>query len=193
MTAAEFPSLHRRDLPRLTVACLQAGRPRKPDVLLVRQGDHDVIVKDFAPRGWLVRHTLGRWAIAREVRAYRALRGHPAVPVFLGRIDALAFAVEYRPGEHMRRRLAETLPKEFIDELEDAVAHMHEAGVVHLDLRHRSNVLADGDGHPLLLDFASAVLLRPDGWLGRWLLPWLRSIDRRAVQKWRARLQPNLF
>lgn len=191
MTEPASQPIRRADLPRLTVTRLQAGRPRKPDVLLVRWGEHDVVVKDFASRHWLVRNTLGRFAIAQEVRAYRALRGHPAVPVFLGRIDGLAFAVEYRPGQHMRRRLAEALPKEFVHELEDAVARMHEAGVVHLDLRHRSNVLADLDGHPLLLDFASAVRLRPESWLGRRLLPWLRTIDLRAVEKWRSRLKPS--
>jgi hypothetical protein len=60
--------------------------------------------------------------------------------------------------------------------------------VVHLDLRHRSNVLLGDDGHPVLLDFATALHLRPERLAGRLLLPVLRRFDRGAVDKWRDRL-----
>ena len=65
---------------------------------------------------------------------------------------------------------------------------MHERGVAHLDLRHRSNILAGEDGHPVLLDFASAICFRRGGWGARLLLPWLARIDRGALAKWEARL-----
>jgi hypothetical protein len=68
---------------------------------------------------------------------------------------------------------------------------MHARGVAHLDLRHRSNVLADAEGHPVLLDFASAVCVRPGGWAARWVLPWLMRIDARALRKWEVRLSPQ--
>lgn len=183
------PPPGRSDLPGLTESALQTGRPYKPDVLLVRHGKAFVIVKDYAPRSWWIRNTLGRLATGLEVRAYRALRGHPFVPVFLGRIDAFAFATEYRPGQYLRRRLASVLPKEFLEELEEAVAQMHARGVVHLDLQHRTNVLADPDGHPVLIDFASSLCLRPDGWMARLVLPMLGKVDRKGVRKWRRRLR----
>ena len=72
--------------------------------------------------------------------------------------------------------------------LEKAVRSMHERGVAHLDLRHRSNVLVSEDGAPILIDFASAICFKPGGAAARWILPFLASVDLRAVEKWRDRL-----
>jgi predicted Ser/Thr protein kinase len=112
------------------------------------------------------------------------------VPRLLGRIDALAFAVEYRPGRRMSRRLAGTLPEGFVDRLAEAVREMHARGVVHLDLRHRSNVLVDARDEPVLIDFASAWLVHSRGRLARACADWLARLDRRAVEKWRQRIEP---
>lgn len=177
--------LRRADLAARTLRVLHHGRARNPDVLLVATPDGPVVVKDFAPRGPFVRALLGPWLQRREMRAYRALAGHPAVPRLLGPIDALAFAVEYRPGRRMSRRLAGTLAPGFVARLSDAVRAMHERGVVHLDLRHRSNVLVDEGGDPVLIDFASALVLRP----GSRLVRWLARFDWSAVEKWRQRVE----
>jgi hypothetical protein len=178
-------ALRRDELAARTLRVLHRGRARNPDVLLVEMPDGPVVVKDFAPRGPLVRALLGPWIHRREIRAYRALAGLPAVPRFLGRIDPLAFAIEYRPGRRMSRRLAGALPEGFIARLSDAVRAMHARGVVHLDLRHRSNVLVDERGDPVLIDFASAFLLSPGTALARALA----RIDWNAVEKWRQRVE----
>jgi len=184
-------ALDRGSLAARTREVLNRGNARNPDVLLVDAGDRLVVVKDFAPRAAWVRATIGRWITRREMRAYRILAGHPAVPRLLGRIDALAFVLEYRPGRRMSRRLAAELSPGFIDRLAVAVREMHARGVVHLDLRHRSNVLVDEREQPILIDFASAVMLRPRGLLARRLLPWLARWDWDAVEKWRQRVEPE--
>jgi predicted Ser/Thr protein kinase len=160
-------------------------------VLLVDAPDGPVVVKDFAPRARWVRATIGRWLTAHEQRVYRRLAGIAAVPRLLGRIDALAFAVEYRPGRRMSRRLAGTLPPGFVDRLAAAVGELHARGVVHLDLRHRSNVLVDAQGDPVLIDFASALCLPSGSRLSRSCVDWLGRFDRRAVEKWRQRVEPE--
>ena len=180
--------LSRADLAGADVRVLQRGRLGNPDVLLVERDGAKLVVKDFRARGALVRATLGRWITAREVRAYRALGGHPSVPRFAGRIDALAFAVEYRPGRRMSRRLRPELPADFVDRVEAALREMHRRGVAHLDLRHRSNVLLGEDGRPILIDFGAAISLRPGSLASRWLLPLLVRFDRAALGKWRAKL-----
>lgn len=148
-------------------------------------------MKDFAGRAPWLRATLGRWLIGRELRAYRALAGHSAVPRLLGRLDAYAFAVEHRPGRRLSRQRAAELPPDFLPKLERAVAELHARGVVHFDLRHRSNVLVDEAGAPVLIDFASALCLRPARWPDRALLRWLARFDQRALAKWRAKLAPG--
>jgi hypothetical protein len=178
------PPLRRDEIALRTLRVLHRGRARNPDVLLVDARGGPVVVKDFAPRGPWVRAALGPWLLRREIRAYRALEGHPSVPRFLGAIDALAFAVEYRPGRRMSRRLAGAIEPGFVARLSDAVAAMHARGVVHLDLRHRSNVLVDERGDPVLIDFASALLLAPGGVAARALA----RFDWAAVEKWRQRV-----
>ncbi len=183
--------ISRANLAERTLRVLHRGASRNPDVLLARGDRGPVVVKDFAPRSRWVRAWLGPWLQRRELRAYRALAGHPSVPRLLGELDALAFVVEYRPGERLSRRLRERVRPQFLAELSAAIGEMHRRGVVHLDLRHRSNVLVGEDGRPVLIDFASAVCLRPGGLAARLLLPRLARFDRRALEKWRARLGPQ--
>jgi serine/threonine protein kinase len=180
--------LTRANLAARTVTVLEPGSQRDPVVLLARAGGREVVVKDFAPRSWFVRSVLGRWLNAREARAYRALAGHPAVPAFYGFLDRFALLVEYRPGARMSRRLAHGLPPDFLRQLESAIDEMHARGVAHLDLRHRTNVMIDADGRPVLIDFASAICFRPGGLGARLVLPLLAWFDRRAFTKWEARL-----
>lgn len=180
--------LSRDTLAASKVRVLNRGGAGNPDVLLVRQGDDFCVVKDFAPRGALTRAFAPR-LVRREMRAYRQLAGHPFVPLLIAEIDELAFAVEYRPGRILGPTLADFVPKSFIDDLRGAVDEMHARGVVHLDLRHRSNALATRAGEPVLIDFASALCFRPGGFAARVILPWLAWIDRRAVDKWERQLR----
>ena len=181
-------TLSRASLPGAAVEVLSRGGAGNPDVLLVRDEGRDYVVKDFSGRGAFMRR-LAPWLVRRELRAYEQLQGHPAVPRLPFRIDDLALAVEYRPGEILGPRLAAWVPPSFIPELREAVREMHARGVVHLDLRHRSNALADPDGHPVLIDFASAVCFRPGGIAARILLPLIAWIDLRAVAKWERQLE----
>ncbi len=178
--------LARADLPGGTLEVLSRGGWANPDVLLVQVGRQRVVVKDFAPRSAWVRVLLGRWLCRRELRAYCALEGIAAVPRCLGSLDALALVFEYRPGTPLSR----AIPPGFLDELRRAVAAMHARGVVHLDLRHYSNILTGEDGHPVVLDFSSALCFERWGAIGRRLLPCLAWIDRLALRKWEARLGP---
>ena len=166
---------------------LNPGIRRNPDVLLVRHEGTLVVVKDFAQRGPFVRRFLAPWLVRRELRAWRALDGHPAVPRVVGPIDRLAFAVEYRPGHSLFTARRQPVPEGFLSALEAALAEMHRRGVVHLDLRNRTNVLSDEAGRPVLIDFGSALVFTPGGWGARWLLPLFASFDRRALAKWRAK------
>lgn len=183
-----FAGLDRARLRSATRAVLSFGGRGNPDVLLCELGAEHVVVKDFAPRGGFVRRRLGPWLLRREARAYRRLAGLAAVPHLLGWIDEAAIVLEYRPGELLSRSLAPRLAPGFVDRLEAVVDEMHRRGVVHLDLRHRSNVLADRAGEPVVIDFASALVFDPATWIGRLGVRAFAGLDRRALRKWRARL-----
>lgn len=180
--------LDRSRLRGATRAVLSFGGRGNPDVLLCELDGESVVVKDFAPRGFFVGRRLGPWLLRREARAYTRLAEIPAIPRLLGWIDEAAIVLEYRPGELLSRSLSGRLPPGFVDRLGAVVDEMHRRGVVHLDLRHRSNVLADREGEPVVLDFASALLFDPSTWLGRLGVGVFAGLDRRALRKWRARL-----
>jgi serine/threonine protein kinase len=177
----------RASLSSATERVLNQGSRRNPDVLLVRHEGALVVVKDFAPRGFFVRSCLGPWLARREQRAWRALDGHPSVPRWVGAIDRLAFAVEYRPGRTLFGARRQPVPEGFLAALAEALAEMHRRGVVHLDLKNRTNVLSDEHGRPVLIDFGSAFVFRPGGFAARWLLPLFAFFDRRALEKWNAK------
>jgi len=185
MPNAPSPALPTRsDLSR--AERISRGGFANPDVLRLEHAGSVLAVKDFAPRGRLVRATLGRWIARREQRAWRALAGHAAVPAYVGAVDALAFTVAYRAGRPLSRSVARETPPEFFAQLDAAVTEMHARGVVHLDLRHQGNVLVGDDGAPVLIDFGSALVLRPGSLAARSACALLGWIDRSAVAKWRA-------
>lgn len=180
--------LARHQINGQTKAVLNRGGWGNADVLLVETSDQLVIVKDYAGRSGFVRRWIGPWLLRREACALRRLEGVDAVPGLLGEVDALALIFEYRPGVLLSRSLAGRLPSRFLEELDHTIAEMHQRGVVHLDLRHRSNILAGEDGHPVVLDFASALRFDRATLWGRAAVSLLGRIDRWALQKWRVRL-----
>jgi len=180
--------LSRREMADRKCEVLNRGGWGNADVLLVETEGGQVVVKDFAPRGRWVRRFLAPRLIAREERAYRRLEGVPAVPRLLGRLDRDALVIEYRPGVLLSRSLSGRLPPDFLGELEETIDEMHRRGVVHLDLRHRSNILAGADGRPVVIDFASALRFDSATIWGRALVTLFGWVDRRALDKWRVRL-----
>jgi serine/threonine protein kinase len=175
---------------------LKTGRGVKPDVVLVRLASGgEVVVKDYFQRSVFVRRVLAPYLLRREESVHEALRSHEAVPAICGRVDSLALVLEYRTGEPLSRALGAALGQEraalLMTRIEEAVAKMHELGVVHLDLRHRDNILCDAEARPVLLDFAGAMRFRPGSFFYRFYRPTVLRYDASALVKWRERLTPR--
>jgi hypothetical protein len=68
---------------------------------------------------------------------------------------------------------------------------MHAAGVAHLDLRGRENVLVGDGGRIVIVDLAGAVRMRPGGLAHRLLFRWLTMLDESAFLKWKLLLTPD--
>ncbi len=159
--------------------------------MLVDLGDGVMVVKDFAGKSGRTR-LLGRIQIHREIRAYRRLGRMPGIPAFVGAVDALALAVEKVEGERLhgspdpRARGAEHVRK-----LRALIDRLHEAGVVHNDLRGRENLMLRPDGELVLLDLAGAICLRPGSLAHRVLFDRLAMTDEAAYLKWKEFLVPG--
>lgn len=167
---------------------LRDGRFANARVERVRVAGVDWIFKDFASRAFLVRHTVGRFLLGREVRALRRLDGIAGVPAQAFRVDAFAMAARFVPG----RALADTpdgpFSTEFLLALEALLRQVHARGIVHLDTRGGGNLLIDADGAPGIIDFQAALSTR---WLPRALRGWLEGMDLSGVYKKWQRWQPD--
>jgi RIO-like serine/threonine protein kinase len=172
---------------------LVRGVGAKADVLAVAVDGGTVIVKDFSKRSAWVRG-LGRLQIRRETAAYGWLRGISGVPVFVGRVDPWALAIEWIDGE--RLAFAALTPDEgrrHVAALRLILDEIHARGVVHNDLRGRENVLLRRDGGLALVDFAAAVRLRPGGIAHRLFFRRLALADEAAFLKWKGMIAPGSY
>ncbi len=108
-----------------------------------------------------------RWL--REARAISSIRHPNVVPLYdHGEADGSFFLVlEYVPGGTLKQRLTEPLPPRvaagLIETIARAVGHVHNRGLLHLDLKP-SNILLDGEENgpwdrvtPRIADFGLAL------------------------------------
>jgi len=187
-----FEQLTRETLPQFLVEQLRPGGGSRPALLLIEDRGQRAVVKDYLPSGWLLRAVVGRWLIGREARHYRMLDGARGVPRLIRRLDRNALVVEHIEGRACSDFPDGSLPIEFFQRLEAVVNGLHERGVVHCDVKNRSNIVVTETLEPYIVDFASAFTRKGRlGWLRRFLFDRFRRDDDRAVVK--ARLLAGRF
>ena len=163
----------------------------KPDYWTFADGADEFLVKGLTRCPTLYRWTIGRLLLHRERRMYRRLSGLAPLPEYCGQFDRNSLILEHiTNATSLRQVLPEDLPPGFFDALADSVRQLHDLGVVHLDLRHRKNVLVTAEG-PRIVDLESAVYVGRNALSRRYLLPLLAWIDHSAVLKHRARYAPE--
>jgi RIO-like serine/threonine protein kinase len=170
---------------------LVKGRAGKPDLNQVNMAGRSVMVKDVRGKNFFLRWTLGLWLIQKEWKIYSRLVGIKGIPQPIERVDRFAFAMEYISGRPILR--GEFLPPSFFHELERVLADIHERGIVHMDLRHKGNILVSEKGEPYLVDFNSSFAFKEKGFLRRYLFPLLRRVDDGGLLKLKKRIAPALL
>jgi RIO-like serine/threonine protein kinase len=181
--------MKREDLKRSIY--LVKGRAGKPDLNQVEVEGRSLMVKDVRRKYFLLRWTIGLWLIHKEWKIYSRLTGMKGVPQPVERIDRFAFAMEFIPGRSILR--GDPLPSSFFSDLERVLGEVHGRGVVHLDLRHKGNILVSEKGEPFLIDFNSSFAFKEKGFLRRYLFPLLRWVDYGGLLKLKERISPSLM
>jgi RIO-like serine/threonine protein kinase len=163
--------------------------PFRPTVRLVESAGGTLVAKDYRACTPLYRWTVGAWNLAREEEALRRLDGIEGVPQFRGRAGRWILLMTWIRGRDLGKVRRYRQTPEFFDRLMAIVEEMHRRGVVHLDLRQRRNILlrSERGARPAVLDFGSALCVRPGGPLHRLLT----RIDRSGVLKYKRRAQPD--
>ena len=170
---------------------LVKGSFGKPDLNRVEVKGRILMVKDVRRRNLFLRWTLGLWLIDKEWKIYSRLKGIRGVPQAIERIDRFAFAMEFVPGRPIHR--GERLQPSFFSDLEQVLKEFHERGVVHLDLRHKGNILISEKGEPFLIDFNSSFSFEEKGVLRHFFFPILRWVDYGGFLKLKERVSPELM
>ncbi|MGQ9508822.1 MAG: hypothetical protein ACUVTN_05410 [Thermodesulfobacteriota bacterium] len=182
--------MNRRDFKTNSV-CLVKGKFGKPDLNRVEIGGRPFIIKDVQKRNFFLRWTLGLWLIYKEWKIYSRLKGIEGIPKPLKKVDRFAFIIEFIPGRPIARN--EDLPPRFFSDLKGILEEIHSRGVVHLDLRHKGNILITENGSPFLIDFNSSLSFKVGGILYRLFFPILRWIDYGGLLKLKERVSPSLM
>lgn len=179
-----FTDLTRSNLHGYVRRRIRPGGGTRPALLLLEDRGRRAVVKDYRPSSWLLRTLVGPWLIGREARVYRVLSGTPGVPRLIGILDREALVVEHVAGRSCAEYADGALPPEFFERLQSVVAGIHARGVVHCDIKNRSNIVVGDGGLPYIVDFASA--FTREGSLGafrRYAFERFRNDDLRAVVK----------
>jgi serine/threonine protein kinase len=180
--------MNRNDIEKNSIRLVE-GRFGKPDLNRISLDGQTFMVKDVQGRSFFLRWTLGLWLIHKEWKIYSRLKGLKGIPQPVERIDRFAFAMEYIPGKAVGRD--ETLSPSFFSELERVLRDVHSRGVVHLDLRHKGNILVSNERKPFLIDFNSSFSFKDGGLLHRFLFPLLRWVDWGGLLKLKERASPS--
>jgi predicted Ser/Thr protein kinase len=182
--------MNRREVEQNSV-CLIKGGFGKPDLNRVEVRDQTLMVKDVRRKSFFSRWTLGLWLIHKEWKIYFRLAGIKGIPKAVERIDRFAFAMEFVSGRPIER--GETFPPSLFSDLERLLRDVHSRGVVHLDLRHKGNILLSEEGEIYVIDFNSSFSFRGKGLFRRFLFPILRWVDYGGLLKLKQRVSPSLM
>jgi hypothetical protein len=187
-----IPSLPRREeLDEAPRDYLTRGAPFKADVTVVDLGEGPMVVKDFLKRSWW-RRLIGRIEVDRECRAYSYLGAMPWIPLFIGRIDADALAVEKIEGVALARTEdREEKRDDYLAQLRSAMERLSEFGFLHLDARSNKNVLLRPDGQVIFIDLAGAFWIRPGRPGHRLLRRFIALYYEANIIKWETLLTPG--
>jgi hypothetical protein len=159
----------------------------RPTVRLVVVDDVKYVAKDYRACTALYRWTVGAWNLRRERSALARLAGIDGVPTIEARVGRWILVMTHLRGNDLGKTRRRFQTPEFFDAFSRLVDEMHARGVVHLDLRQRRNVLVRPGGLPGVVDFGSALCLKP----GSRLVTWLAAIDRSGVLKYKRRANPE--
>ena len=161
--------------------------PFRPTVRLLSRDARLFVAKDYRACTPLYRWTVGAWNLRREQAALTRLSGLDGIPEIAATVGPWILVMTFFRGKDLGKTKKHKQTVEFFDELLALVDEMHRRGVVHLDLRQRRNVLVRPGRHPAIVDFGSALCLRP----GSRLVARLGRIDRSGVLKYKQRANPG--
>lgn len=193
-------SLTRSEIAKYTRRVIHQGRGYQSTVTLLEfpatsgEAERLAVVKDFATTPPAFRRLIAPLLVGREIRALKHLRSTPGVPEFYGRIDKLAFAMEYIEGTPIATFSLGELPAEVFPRVQKVIDEIHARGVAHCDLKRRTNLILTPEGEVYLIDFAAAIIgNRPLHPFSNWLQKQMVEVDNKSLPRLKKFVAPDLL
>jgi len=166
---------------------LKKTRTYGPTVRLIEESGQAVVEKTYRDKALPVR-LLGRVLIFWERFIYSKLRGVEGIPELVPGADRFTLLTRFMGGTNLKDSPAAP-EAPYFDSLKSLIDHMHDRGVIHLDLRNRRNYGIDDAGKPYLVDFATCLYIP---WRGR-MRKVFEAVDWMGFMKVKARIRPDLL
>ncbi|MFH1563402.1 MAG: hypothetical protein ABIF11_08320 [Nitrospirota bacterium] len=173
---------------------IYSGKGSQADIWLARIDNQLVAVKDYHQKGFLFKLLFGRWLINREFEIYKKLQGIKGIPDVYKLLDKDAFILEYIEGKDCSHFNKGSLSEEFFIKLKDLIDEIHSRGVVHCDLKKRTNIIMTPLGQPFLVDFAAGFAQgRKFNFIWNWFYRQFYEDDLKAIAKLKKKVAPELL
>ena len=124
-----------------------------------------------------------RFLATHEFRMLRKVEHLEFTPDQVRRPSDASPTIHYRliDGRSIKETAAgEGVPDNFFSQLFSNVKTLHQNGIAHMDLGNSGNILVSGSGHPVIIDFGSAI---PLSWLPSTVRAWACRKDILGVLK----------
>lgn len=158
----------------------QANSSLKASVYCIKQEGILVVVKDYSHANALLRFSVCKILLHREVTALRHLQGITGVPKFEGLHGQHGFKMEFISGHHPSIK-KEPYYSDICLQLKQYIKNLHQRGVTHNDL-HPKNFIVDTKGKLFIIDYASAhIKYERSNFIARFLHKQLKVMDRAKV------------
>ena len=171
------------------VRSITTGKAMKPDILILEKEGRSLVAKDFRGRNRFVRWIWGPLNLAYEKFILGKLDGVEGIPRVIGLEDYNCLLLSRIDGDEIKKRSA-NLNGDFFPRLFAIAARLHERGVVHLDLGHKSNVMVDRAGNPGIIDFNISLYLPPNRFF-KPLIRLLARIDNYSILRLKVKYRPQ--
>jgi serine/threonine protein kinase len=172
-----------------TVRQIASAKGMKPDILILEREGERLVAKDFRNKNFFARCLWGPLNLRYEKFILDRLDGVSDIPRVIGFEDCNCLLLSWLDGEGIKAR-SQQLDEEFFPRLFAIIEALHERGVLHLDLGHKSNIMVDAAGRPKVIDFNISLYLPPYRWL-RPLFTLLARIDHYSVLRLKVKYRPQ--
>ena len=129
----------------------------KANVFRLTLGDSRVVVKDYSKSNPLIRATVCRYLLNKEVGVLKQLIGVAGVPQYLGAYGEYGYVMHDIDGKIVSETESTCGKCSVVAQLDKRVKLLHGLGITHNDIRTR-NMICGTDGVLYLIDFAGAIL-----------------------------------